>query len=198
VKALPLLVCSLVLLVPASAHAYVIGGSAWPGTTIHYHSAARGYAGPVARAARVWNKAGVGVRFVRSSRARADVVVRYGGPRCGGAAPVGYARAYDGSWVRLGAGCNRDLIMLTAVHELGHVLGLDHESGRCARMNPGFDASGSPDACPNRTLSYWLAHPLLGDDIRGARALYRGADPSEPDPVSDDGEDRGGGAPWWW
>ena len=36
------------------------------------------------KAAWVWNKARVGIRFVRSSRSRADVVISYGGSRCGG------------------------------------------------------------------------------------------------------------------
>ena len=129
---LPVVACmsvALWLAGPATADAYVIGGNAWPDATIRYHAAARGYATPVNRAARIWNGARVGVRFVRSSRARADVIVRYGGPRCGGAAPVGYGRGFRGSWVQLGAGCSKDLITLTAVHELGHVLGLDHEEG---------------------------------------------------------------------
>jgi hypothetical protein len=75
--------------------------------------------------------------------------------------------------VRLGAGCSSGLITLTAVHELGHVLGLDHEGRACARMNSSFDWTGTPGHCTSHTLSYWLAHPLTSDDIRGARALYR-------------------------
>jgi hypothetical protein len=58
------------------------------------------------------------------------------------------------------------------VHEFGHVLGLDHENRRCARMNPEFDNTGTPSSCEEHPLSYWLAHPLTRDDVRGLRAIY--------------------------
>jgi hypothetical protein len=58
------------------------------------------------------------------------------------------------------------------VHELVHVLGLDHKQRRCARMNPGFDRDGTPNRCRSRALDYWLEHPLTADDLRGIRALY--------------------------
>jgi len=40
-------------------------------------------------------------------------------------------------------------------------------------MNASADyGTGTPDRCGRRPLSYWLANPLLGDDVAGARALY--------------------------
>ena len=72
----------LALLLPAGTRAYVVGGDRWPGTTISYWVAANGYAGPVDRAAQIWNRAGVGARLVRASRADAEVTVVYGGRRC--------------------------------------------------------------------------------------------------------------------
>jgi hypothetical protein len=39
-------------------------------------------------------------------------------------------------------------------------------------MNPSFDPSGTPTRCSHHPLSYWLAHPLGTDDIRGLRAIY--------------------------
>ena len=56
--------------------------------------------------------------------------------------------------------------------ELGHILGLGHEKRKCAIMNPAFDNSGTPNHCNAHPLSFWLAHPLRGDDIRGAKSLY--------------------------
>lgn len=156
---------------PGAAEAYESVGRPWPGSRITYSTAAGGYTASVDRAARIWNRADVGVQFVKTSRRRAQVVLDYGGPRCEGAAYAGYLGRRQ-SRVRLGAGCGRSLIVLTAVHELGHVLGLGHEAGRCARMNPGFDGTGTPGGCRRRTLSYWLDHALVGDDLRGARDIY--------------------------
>jgi len=156
---------------PATAGAYRLYGRPWPQPTITYHVQARGYAAAVDRAARVWNRAGVGVRLRKATRYSADVIVRYGGRRCEGEALIGFAPR-EGSEVRLGAGCGTLLITLTAVHELGHVLGLGHERRHCARMNPVFDNDGTPGLCRRRSLAAWLARPLLADDIAGARRLY--------------------------
>jgi hypothetical protein len=154
------------------SHGYAIGGRGWPGGAVTYFTQASGYSGAVDRAARILNHAGVGVRLRRaSSKAAADVVVAYGGAPCEGEAAVGFQRlALD--VLNLGRGCNRGLVTLTAVHEFGHVLGLDHENRRCARMNPSFDATGTPTHCKEHALAYWLAHPLTADDLRGLRAIY--------------------------
>ena len=172
--------CSLAVLIalaatglaPGSASAYTVGGRPWPDATITYYTAASTYRAAVNRAARAWNQADVGVRLSRSSRRNADVVVTYGEPMCGGASPVGYDRRFETTTMRLGAGCDRRFIMLTAVHEFGHVLGLDHEDSTCARMNFSVSTTGSPTRCRGHSLSYWLARPLTPDDIAGARAIY--------------------------
>jgi hypothetical protein len=175
-KRLPILLLTLMaaLLVAApAASASEQAGRAWPGGRITYHTTASAYSASVDKAARIWNRAGVGVKFVKTTRAKAQVVLSYGGRRCEGTAYAGYIGRSQQSPVVLGAGCNKSLIVLTAVHELGHVLGLGHENGRCARMNPDFDGSGTPGKCTRRSLSYWLAHSLVGDDLRGARRIYR-------------------------
>ena len=163
---------ALAVLTPA-ASAYERVGRAWPGERITYYTGASGYRSSVDRAARVWNRANIGIKFRRAPRRRAQVVISYGGRRCEGAAFAGYVGRRRQSPVELGRGCSRGLITLTAVHELGHVLGLGHEDERCARMNPAFDGTGTPWRCERRTVSEWLKRPLERDDIRGARAIYR-------------------------
>jgi predicted Zn-dependent protease len=159
---------------PAAANAYVIGGKRWPTETIRYYAATADYAGDVTRAARIWNRANVGIRFARTAkRSKADVVIAHGGKPCTGETKMGFNGAHSSATVvHLGAGCHSRLITLTAVHELGHVLGLDHELKRCARMDVAFTWDGTPVRCGDHTLTYWLAHPLMGDDISGARAMY--------------------------
>jgi hypothetical protein len=156
----------------APSDAYVIGGRPWPNAAFTYYPAAKGYAAPAARAAKILNRAGVGVTVRKaSSRSAADIVVSYGGRACEGSAEVGYDRVSP-NLLYLGRGCSKSLVTLTAVHEFGHVLGLDHENRLCARMNPSFDDTGTPSHCKQHTLSYWLKHPLTSDDLRGLRALY--------------------------
>jgi hypothetical protein len=167
-----LIVLSVLAAFAPSASAYQTAGRPWPGGTITYHTSARAYSSSVDQAAAIWNGAGVGVRFVRAPRASAQVLIRYGGRACEGATYAGYLGRRRQSPVALGRGCDRSLIVLTAVHELGHVLGLGHEGRRCARMNPAFDSSGTPSRCRERPLGDWLAQPLMADDLRGARALY--------------------------
>lgn len=169
---------------PASASAYVVGGYGWPSSTITYYVAAKGYSAAVGRAARNWNRANVGVTFRRASQSQADVIVRYGGSRCEGESPMGFGGYRTITTVYLGAGCSQGLIALTATHEFGHVLGLDHENSKCARMNWTFKPSGTPIRCADHGLAYWTAHPLVADDIKGAKAIYRSGTTiqDEPDP----------------
>jgi Matrixin len=158
----------------APSQAYVIGGTPWPGGRFTYYPAAGGYAGATSRAARILDRAGLGVHVRKaSSRSKADVTVAYGGRSCEGSAEVGYVRTRP-DLLYLGRGCSKSLVTLTAVHEFGHVLGLDHENQVCARMNPSFDDSGTPTHCKDHSLAYWLKHPLTSDDRAGLRALYGG------------------------
>ena len=129
-------------------------------------------------AIRAWNRARVGVRFRRVPAGRARVIFGYshaggsGRYRCEGVAGgtgAGYPSPFVPLYVTVLRSCrSRALRRLTAVHELGHVLGLGHETRRCALMNPTGDVNTLlPSLCPRGTK---VPAP---DDIRGARALYR-------------------------
>jgi hypothetical protein len=157
--------------VAPAARAYQLVGERWPGTTITYYPSA--YRKATVAGANNWNNANVGIRFVRtSSKAAADLVVSYGAPQCEGESLVGYQGPFTQSWIHLGRSCDRNFMILTATHELGHILGLGHAKHKCARMDASVDLSGTPEFCHHHSLSYWLKHPLLPDDIRGARKLY--------------------------
>lgn len=158
-----------------SAGAYELAGRPWPGGKITWYGGLGPQNDEAARAAKAWNRLGLGVNFVRtSSKRKADVRVGYGNSGCGGVALVGYTGRTVQSTVRVGRDCSDGLTLLTVAHELGHVLGLGHETSTCALMNPSADArSGTPSRCRTRPLSFWVGKPLRGDDIAGARVLYR-------------------------
>ena len=168
----------------------------WRGGRIPYYNAARGNAWAVKRAVRAWNRSGARVRFVAVRRSRARVVIRYFSAR--GCVPAGRTPV---SWnPRTGralraavllsrpdprqAACSRWSIAITAAHELGHVLGLNHETRGCALMNPS-STNISPSLCDPRPLPdwRWRCRLLEPDDVRGAVRAYGGRARRRPAPV---------------
>ena len=161
---------------PASA--YRIAGERWPNKTISVGSRAPLYDSAVRLAIQAWNRAGVGVRFTRAPAHRARVIFgyargrgmgRYGCEGVAGGTGAGYPSPFVPMDVTVARSCRSGALRrLTAVHELGHVLGLGHETRRCALMNPTGDVNTLlPSLCPRGTRL------PTRDDIRGARALYR-------------------------
>ena len=144
---------------------------------------------PIKKAISVWNHSGIDIRW-KFKAGGADVkVVKYGNFPCGfGLATTNYesnGQAYE-SLVELGTNSNTEKCVftdvLTAAHELGHVLGLAHEDGKCAVMNssstsaigPGTDPNPAwPTQC-NPQADEWYCRVLSEDDLKGAKSIYGG------------------------
>jgi hypothetical protein len=160
---------------PVANASAVIGGAPWPGRRIaritYFNASSAKWS--VEQAVKAWNSSGARVRFVAVARRRAQVLISDSrGPRSdtavSGFASIGYTYP-GGGYVHLSrlAHPRRPHYTMAGVatHELGHVLGLDHEDRRCATMNTSLWA-GCGGARPCRLLER--------DDIQGAIKLYGG------------------------
>lgn len=157
-----------VLVWPSLSSAYVIGGTRWPGATIRIHDAS-GYGWSIYQAVRAWNTSGSRIRFIYVPRAQAQVLIARSRLRAAaGRADMGYIPGHR-SRVWLAAGLDRFTMAQVAAHELGHVLGLDHEDRLCATMNSGWYAR-----CGTLFDGQWRCRLLELDDVRGAIRLYGG------------------------
>ena len=163
-----------VTLVPSAA-AYRLQGVRWPTTTITYYNEVPPYNWSVDTAAYAWNASGARVKFLKTARRDAKVIIGIRWYK-----PAGHALVYRSngriSAVRVGvrSGQDRYTMALVLAHELGHALGLAHEDRACAAMNTYLDGN-HPERCPAAPDGTWVCRLLRADDVRGAIALYGGS-----------------------
>ncbi len=149
--------------------------SRWRSHTFNYFNSAKQFSGAVKQAAAAWNRSGMKGKWKPVSRGRADVVIKVNS-RIGVA---GLATSYDG---------RRGLIELNAqtlkgkspqarataagvvAHEMGHIIGLDHENHGCTTMNSVLWSGCKP---PKEDWLY-RCRLLEADDVRGAVKLLGG------------------------
>ena len=165
----------LALTLAPAADAYRLEGGRWPTTTISYYNEVPAYAWAVDTAAFAWNSSGAGVQFLKSSTPRnADVLVGVRWFKVAGEARLlRFGGRIVGAQIGIRNGQDRYTMALVVTHELGHVLGLDHEDGVCATMNSRL-AVNHPEHCLAPPQGMWVCRLLRADDVRGAVSLYGG------------------------
>jgi hypothetical protein len=159
---------------PTAAGAYRLEGGRWPTRTITYYNEVAAYNWAVDTAAYAWNTSGARVQFVKSSRRDAKVLLGIRWFKVAGDANVQRTNGrFLGAQVGIRNGQDRYTMTLVVAHELGHVLGLDHEDRFCATMNS-YLVDGHPEYCPAAPAGKWICRLLRTDDVRGAVSLYGG------------------------
>jgi hypothetical protein len=159
----------------------------WPGGVVRVF-AEGGTGATVATAAARWTTSGADVDIVMVRRERdADVIVRSDdrrllhlcGPDClGFSSAIGRPAHGRGEVLllsRLG-GQPRALSVWVAAHELGHVLGLHHRSGkRCSVMSPhAFDTLCAPSLADGKLTAAEVECVPAPADVDVAAGLYGG------------------------
>lgn len=159
---------------PAASGAFRLEGGRWPTSVITYYNEVPAYNWAVDTAAYTWNTSGARVEFVKSSRRNAKVLLGIRWFKVAGDAYVQRINGrFTGAKVGIRSGQDRFTMALVVTHELGHVLGLDHEDRTCATMNSVL-VDNHPEHCNPAPSGKWVCRLLREDDVRGAVSLYGG------------------------
>jgi hypothetical protein len=158
-----------------SADSFRLEGGRWPTATITYYNEVPAYSWAVDTAAYAWNTSGAGVKFLKTSRRNAKVLVGIRWFKAAGDANVQRVNGrFTSAKVGIQSGQDRYTMALVVAHEFGHVLGLDHDDRTCATMNTYLDGN-HPEHCGAPPPGMWVCRLLRSDDVRGAVKLYGGA-----------------------
>src|SRR5207245_6329307 len=121
-----------------------------------------------------WNTSGAHVRFLKSSRRNANVLVGIRWFRAAGDANIQRTNGrFVGAKVGIQNGQDRYTMALVVAHELGHVLGLGHENRVCATMNTHL-GDNHTEHCSAPPPGLLVGRLLRADDVRSAVRLSGG------------------------
>ena len=154
-------------------------GGTWPGGVLRIRNEAPDQEWALQQAVAAWNRSGANVRLVAASRGDADVtIVHASAPVCGhGQATLGYAPDARIEIFprddRLDA-CDAYSAAQVLTHELGHVLGLEHDDARCSLMNSKGSYRGG-SRCELTPPWTWHCRLLEPTDVQRVVDLYGGS-----------------------
>ena len=154
-------------------------GGKWQDGVVRYFNGAPEHDWALQQAVAAWNGSGAHVRFEASTRQLAQLVIRSKDvEKCGhGHATLGFTPLARADIFRPGdgPGCDPFSAARVLAHELGHVLGLEHDDTRCAAMNSKGNRRGVGALRADPAVAVALPAARGTGRARGGKAVRRDA-----------------------